>query len=202
MIKELANRDLFHKDSEVLKKYFINKERTATEIEKIDQLSKLVVSFYQKVYDSKTHNVNYSMFDFDFRTYGYLEDYGYYIIDYDMKNYYFIQHLEDIHDAFIAVARRIMYKKYEEHVHVNHKEIKKNLKTRSNDIKSFSAIYQYEYELSKWSKYFDGEVPQALIDMYNKLANMTYYASSQKLSFEYDELQKIFQAKAKKANIR
>jgi hypothetical protein len=195
MIEELANKDLFHKNSEVFNKYFC-KNKTEKEIEKERQLSELVLSFYQKVYNKETKKVNYCLFDYDFCSYGYLEEYGYYTIDYDIHNYYRVMHYEDIHSAFIAIARKIMNKKGMQEIEQNRKQIKTDLKKRFGN-KSATQLWQYEYELNKWQQYFDNEIPQELIDMYTQYVNDSYYATTERMTYTYNKESKQLISKPK-----
>lgn len=190
MIKELKNKNLFHKDNELFKKYFIEKAKSKEETANTKKLSDLVLSFYQKIYDKDTKYVNYNMFDYDFCTYGYLENYGYYIINYDTHNYYFVAQYDEISEAFVALIRIILNKKSQVYEQANRRNLKQDFKKRFPNVKYDKFFCQYEYELNKWSEYFDGNIPQELINKYNAAIN--YFNITDKLSLVYDPLTKKF----------
>ena len=202
MINELANKDLFYKEDKLFKKHFSEKKKTKKEQNAEKQLSSLVLSFYQKVYDKETQKINYSMFDLAFCTYGYLEDYGYYAISYDDNNHYCVEHYDGIHDAFISIARKILSHKFYSCEKKSKSDLKNDFKTRFGNVRYFDDIYRYEYELDKWNKYFDGNIPNDLITMYNNYINSCYHAIAQKINLKYDETtQKIImtdESKSKK----
>ena len=127
------------------------------------------------------------MFDYDFYKYGYLDDYGYYTIDYDNWGYYLINCYEDnYYDAFIALAIKVLDKKAEEYIQKNRKLLKKDFKTRFQNIKYNDNLYVYEYELLKWKEYFDGIVPEKIIEKYNNRIAFNYSLNINGITLKYD----------------
>jgi hypothetical protein len=105
-------------------------------------------------------------------------------------------HYEDIHSAFIAIARKIMNKKGMQEIEQNRKQIKTDLKKRFGN-KSATQLWQYEYELNEWQQYFDNEIPQELIDMYTQYVNDSYYATTERMTYTYNKESKQLISKPK-----
>ena len=186
MIKEFKNEDLLHQESAVFKKYFVDKQLSDKEKENTNKLSNLLLHFYQKLYGKETKSINDNIFNYDFYTYGYLENYGYYVINHDNCSYYLIKGYEDnIQNAFISLAIKVLDKKAEEYIRSNRKLLKKDFKNRFPNIKYIDSLYIYEYELLKWKEYFDGIIPQLIIDEYNKHFN--YDLNNNEIKFKYDQ---------------
>ena len=186
MISELENKNLLHKDSKTFNKYFCREEKTPNEIEKQKELSRLVLDFYNKVFNKNIKNICHDLFDYDFGTYDYLDNYGYYVITYDYHNYYYIEHYDDIYGAFVSVARKILTKKSRVYEMKNHKSLKKDFKNRFGDMMYNCFVPMYEYELSKWAIYFDGNIPEEIINRYCEIINHNGDMLTDKKYVKYD----------------
>ena len=171
MISELHNKDFFYKENPTFIKYFYKRIRNENELIKEIQLSRLILKFYQKVYDEKQKVINRDIFDYDFFNYGYIEDYGYYTINDGNNGYYIvICYGEDINKAFINIVESIINKNAKESEIKNHREIKRIYKKRFGSPKNYKELYYTNYALSKWNKFYDGNIPNQIVDMYlNKL---------------------------------
>ncbi len=197
MINELKNANFFHKDDVVFKKYFNKDQRSENEKKKIKELTALLVDFYQVIYDKEIDYISLAMFNNDFRTYGYLDNYGYYTVSYNDKNYYSVEHYDDIYSAFVAIIRQILNKKSKNFEKKYHDELKHQFKNRFGKIKYIPTLAQYEYELAKWARYFKNNIPENIINMYNESINNMYEVRIYDMQLSYDSESKKFISVAK-----
>ncbi len=206
MIKELENQNYYHKDDDTFRKYFIGYQKKPIEIAKEKELSGLILDFYQTIFDKDVNAISYLMFDNTFVTYGYLDNYGYYEIDYDNHDFYVQGPIETKEEIFIMVIKKILKKKSEFFEKNNRKELKREFKSRFGNIDYTDDLPRYEYELKKWARYFKDEkwmtqfkedMPQMVIDTYNKSINLNYSFSSNQMRLAYDETTHQFVSQSK-----
>ncbi|MBR7042184.1 MAG: hypothetical protein IKI04_01655, partial [Bacilli bacterium] len=172
MIKELIHKDYLHNTSKTFNEFFIERPKTENEIEKNILLKGSVLSFYNKVYNANKAFVDIRMFDDDMHSYGYIDNYGYYVIRYDSFGYLVVHnHGEDISGAVIELIQSILTKKRMNELSKNKKDIKKEYR-KHYKMKYFDIIYHAKYDLDKWNTYFDGNIPERIINIYNEYMNM------------------------------
>ena len=140
------------------------------ELAKENELTQLLLAFYQKTFDENAKAITHEMFDPNFKTYIYVDGCGYYAIKYGHK--YDTKHYPSLNEAFINIAEIMLHKKSADYERKNHKELKRDFKKRFENQKYIFLIAEYEYELSKWNKYFDGNIPEEVIDGYDKGVNV------------------------------
>ena len=142
------------------------------ELLKEKELVTKLLAFYQKVYDKDVKDLNYGMFDYDFYSMGYNNDYGYYVVEYyHSKSYVVTTYADNIDDAFFYIACRMIDKKRLEYEIKNSKSIKKYYKNRFKKLNQYNEIFKTEYDLSIWDKYYDGIIPEKIISQYEKYIN-------------------------------
>ena len=167
MIDGLHNRDLFYKENDLFKKYFLQRIRNENELLKELALSKMFLNFYQKVFNPNQKQVAYGMFDFDFFGYGYIDDYGYYTIHDGNNGYYVVTCYDDnINKAFINVAQSCIDRNAKFEEIQNRKEIKKMYKNRFGCLKNYRELYYINYALIKWNDFYDGKIPNEIVEAY------------------------------------
>ena len=186
MIQELAGKNLFHKDNPIFKKYFINKTFTENEKNNIYTLTTLILEFYKKTLDKEQENINIYCFDYDFCDYGYIDNYGYYTVLYDGWNNYFVRcYGDDINSVFYDIAGNILSKESLKYENDHRSELKIDYKTRFNNLKYDNAIPRIEYELNRWSHFYDNNIPDEIIKSYQTKLSLVLLNNS--VSFEYDK---------------
>ena len=172
MNTELENKDCLSGKGKIFNKYFVTGTKNNSELSKEKLLSEKVLDFYNKVYGEEKDHLTHNMFDYDFHSFGYLDDYGYYTMTYDGGNYYIIHnHKEDLDEAFVAVARNILARGRRNELYQDKRTVKKEYK-KDYRMKYFDTIYQAKYDLDKWNIYYDGNIPKKIIDMYEDYMNM------------------------------
>lgn len=172
MIEELDNKDYFYKDSKTINEYFIAREKTMDELVKEEILKRSILLFYNKVYKEKKKELNIDMFDQDIHSYGYIDNYGYYIIKYDSFGYYIIHNFnEDLSSIIFLLIQNILTKKRMNDLYHDKKNIKKEF-YKHYDMKYFDIIYPTKYDIDKWNIYFNGNIPKEIIDKYDNYMNI------------------------------
>ena len=193
MIDELENKKYLYSKSKLLNSIFIKREKTDNEIKKEKILLNLLLDFYQKAYDKNTKELHYTMFDYDLCSFGYIDNYGYYMINYDNWNYYLVHiYGNNLFEAFSSLARSILNNKRREYLNKNKKTIKNEYFNRFKNIKNYEIIFNAEYDLNKWNKYYQNEIPRELIDKYNEYVNDNYHLSKINNVLEYNKKIKSF----------
>ena len=184
MIRELHNKDLFYKENDTFIKYFLRRIRNENELTREIQLSRMILKFYQKVFNKEQRIITRDIFDYDFFNYGYIDDYGYYTIHDGGNGYYtVICYGEDINKAFINACQSIIDKNAKEEEIKNHREIKKIYKNRFG--RKYQELYFTNYALSKWNDFYEGNIPNEIINNYlNELANNHIDSSYDKSTHE------------------
>ena len=170
MNNEFNNIYLIHKGDERLKKYAF-KGKTEIELNKQKVLTDLILSFYKKVYNNEVSKVSTDMFYYDLLKYGYNLDDGYYIIYGGRHGYYELVVFKDnIDGIFINTIESIIEKHSSDNIYHNKASINEEYIKRFGNINNIWQIYNIEYILDKWNKYYDGNIPQELLDKYlNKI---------------------------------
>ncbi len=191
---EFENICIIHKDNPDLKKY-TTKDKREEELSKEKELSDLILNFYKKVYDKKAKSIDSNYFSFDFNSYGYNISDGYYAIYGGKYGYYEVVIFKDnIKEIFISIAESIIEKNSYYNVEENKKRIKSEYIDRFGNYDYIWKLYETEYTLDKWNKYYDGNIPQELIDKYInriKIDNAVVSYNSNTLEINVDKEIKI-----------
>ena len=115
------------------------------------------------------------------------------MINYDNWNYYLVHiYGNNLFEAFSSLAKSILNNKRREYLNKNKKIIKNEYLTRFKDIKNYEIIFNAEYDLNKWNKYYQNEIPRELIDKYNRYVNDNYHLSKINNVLEYNKKIKSF----------
>ena len=193
MINELESKDYLYSKSKTFNDYFVKREKTDNEIKKETIIIKLILDFYQKVYDKEMKELDNDIFDFDLCDFGYIDNYGYYVINYDNWGYYLVHcYGEDLLEIFSTLVRSVLNAKRRNYLCKNRKIIKNEYRNRFRHFKNYDVIFNAEYDLDKWNKYYNDEIPEEIINRYNDYVNNNYYLSKVNNILEYDKKYKIF----------
>lgn len=187
---EIKNILFLHKDSEKFKTQFCNHVSNENEKSKERELSQKVLNFYQKVYDNNAKSIKCDYFDYDFSGYGYIDNFGYYIVSYDGWGYYYVICYEEQTDkAFVNIVQSILTKKRDTYLQDNKKSIKKEYRERFNNKQCSQFAFEFEYDLDKWNKFYDGNIPDDLMQIYQRRIDFfnDYSIYSNNKMLEYDK---------------
>ena len=172
---------LFYTDP-FLKENIFKKSLSNNEIEKYNELYTMISDFYKKVYNQVYRDNYYGGFM------GYLDNYGYYeITDADRGDYNLSFLGEDVYNAALYIIDNIISLygvRYEED-----NQFKENYPNRFSDpnLEVFNnALYNSEYILSKWYKYFDGNIPSNIIKKYEEYMTNLWMSKELSIEWEYD----------------
>ena len=178
MIKELEGKNTFSSNDEKFKKYFVRKLPNEKEIEKILRVEKMLKEFSMKVY-------NKTLKDFLPKEYlgiSYLKQYGYYILS-NLKNgyYYVLRFSEDPIIAFKEIVNTILWNYAIDFESENRSILIKKFKEEFSNIEYNQYLVFSEYAISKWMKYYDGDIPRHIIKYYEDYLN-----DKSNYGYEYD----------------
>ena len=155
----------------------------------------MINGFYQKVYGDD----NYNAFLIYYLSIGYLEDYGYYATtdaDRGCKN--IINLGEKVDDAFVSFINDSLFSYAVDFECTNRDKLKKDFANRFGDMEYFHCLYYAEYELNQWSKYYDGNIPNNIIEEYEKYLNSILLDDKGKRNWIFDIEQGLFTYKDNK----
>ena len=151
-----------HENSPELKRY------SRTKMNDVEvELNKRVLEFYRKVFDKNAEEMNLFMFGFNFLGAGYEPGKGYYII-YDSAYGYHevVLYGENQEAAFVAIISNIIEKKSQKNLFDNKESIIEEYSQRFAGVNNVCPMYHVEYVLDKFDKYYDGDIPQVIVDKY------------------------------------
>ena len=167
MIKELEDYfkekgGYFYYVDPLFEKYFGERKLNEYEEEKVKEVYDKINSFLEK---ENITNHNYV-------TISYLEDFGYYGKSYSDRGHFDIVPLgEDSNEAFIYTIDDILFVLYHNVELYNRREIQEEFYKKFGDIEYDSTLFPNERSLLKWKDYYDGNLPQRIIDYYEGSAN-------------------------------
>lgn len=105
---------------------------------------------------------------------------------YDGRGYYFVEgYHEDIHKAFVDIVNNILQKNSLEYVTKYNLALKADYKKRFNSLKYDQLIPRLEYEIGKWHQFYDGQIDEYVISVYQK--KLLLINSDDETNFEYNE---------------
>ena len=189
MLKELKEKKCLFEGDELYIKYFSRRKETEFEKNKYEELSNVINGFYQKVYGDD----NYKDFLIYYLSIGYLEDYGYYAITDADRGYKNIINLgEKVDDAFINLVCDALGSYAVDFECTNRDKLKKDFANRFGDMEYFHCLYYAEYELNQWSKYYNGNIPNNIIEKYEKYLNSILLGDIGKTNWQYNIEQALF----------
>ena len=201
MIKELEGK----MTKELLDKYFWHRKTTKVEKQKCRELNKMFKEFTKKVYGQEE-----DIFSYD-EWFGYLEDYGYYLlVDGDpgkclpyLNNYgmdkekafvlIIYNFLIGMHQHYEFQNRRILCKDFQDRFGIfGFKNSDKNFNELDFFDNYFNCLYYAEYDLDKWNKYYDGNTPDEIIKYYENYLNDIWWTKEKGITWKYDVENKKF----------
>ena len=196
MIKELEGEMTV----ELLNKYFFNHKQTKNERKKCKDLYNMFKYFTKKVYGENEDIFSYNEW------FGYLDEYGYYIlVDGDpgkclpyLENYGIDKDI-----AFYQIISRFLDLNSHYYEFNNRSELEKDFVNRFGEFdfkplyglernRYFGCNYFAEYAMDKWDKYYDGSVPEKIIEDYEKYLNDIWWSKEQGVMWNYDINNKKF----------
>lgn len=188
-----GSADAFFIKSKSISKYFLEREKTENEIVKEKELCDKVLEFYKRVYDENAESLNITMFDYNLFNFGYMNDYGYYVIKYsDWSQLLVHSYKDNLDEVFYALASSILDKKRNEFETKHKRNIKKDIKTRFGRRIDFDRIFIAEYNLDKWNRYYNGNIPTELVSKYEEFINLdpSIYNSNSTFNYKNNKLTK------------
>lgn len=195
MIKELKGKHYFFRNDPV-SKYFYDRKTTEHEEQKMDELKTKMRAFAKKV----------GISDCGLELAGYLDDYGYYKLWDEHRSKIGLMYLgEDIDEVFDVCIRMTLSSISNRYEFLNRKELQNDFKIRFHDIGFVDEVrtncildnycpqfYYYEYELGIYDKYYEGNIPQEIVERYTNSLNNFWWSKEQGVKWEYDYNTKKF----------
>ena len=195
MIEELRDKKLLFQDDKLFKKYFSERKETEFEKNKCEELSNMISTFYKKVYGDD----NYKYFLIDYLSIGYLEDYGYYATTDADRGFRNIINLgEKLEDAFVNFVIDALFSYAVDFECTNRENLKQDYISRFGNTEYNQSLYFAEYALNQWSKYYDGNIPNNIIKLYEEYLNSILLDDIGKTNWKFDIEQGLFTYKDKK----
>lgn len=194
MIAELENQSEFYYTDELFKKYFLERKLTENEQQKKEELFQLINNFINKVYSEE---LSFQEFiSTGYVSVSYLNDFGYYIVsDRDRGHYEVINYGEDTFIAFQKIITEFLFSHSFNYEMNNREQLKHDYKIRFN--KEYNQCLSFtEYCLNKWNIYFDNNIPNEIINYYEKYLNSVNYEQPDKI-WIYNIETKSFNLKTK-----
>jgi len=180
MIKELENSNcsFFQKDP-LFRKYFMDREKTENEESKEDEIYYLISGFCKKVFGNA---YNIYMPDIE-----YLDDFGFYeLVEADRGNFDVYNYGEDINEVFERSIIKLLFQLYSNKEVHNRKRIEEEYHQRFGDIEYDWLLYPREEALNAWKVYYDGNIPDRLVDLYEKKLNYRVWNIEKNIFFKYN----------------
>ena len=195
MIEELKDKKLLFQDDELFKKYFSERKETEVEKSKYEELSSMIGNFYKKVYGDD----NYKYFLIDYLSIGYLEDYGYYATTDADRGYRNIINLgEKLEDAFVNLVGDALFTYAIVFEWTNRRELVRDYISRFGNTEYNQSLSFAEYALNQWSKYYDGNIPNNIIKLYEEYLNSILLDDRGKTNWKFNIEQGLFTYKDNK----
>ncbi len=197
MKEEFEDITFYNKDSELLKKY-ANNNKNDFEKNKEKVLNELILNFYRKVFNNKIENISLDNFTFDFYGYGYNMSDGYYIVyDGNFRCYKVIAFKDNINSVFIKIIEDIIKRKSYDNIYNNKNKICDEYKKRFSNSNELWQIYEAEYAIDIFDKYYDGNIPEDIID---RCLNRIFIENAI-ISYDKDNKQIIIDRKIKRRKL-
>ena len=187
MIIEANEKTYYQTDEEL--KLFWNKKYNVKEQEEFDKLKALLINFQQKAFPQEK-----SIIPSGIVTYGYLENFGYYVIENSDRGHYTVCNYGlDLDIAFKSIIKDILFSWAIDYEFDNRANLKIDFYNRFSTF--FDATYEpcfyfAEYCLEKWQIYYEGIVPTDIINYYENYLNSLEIKKN--VIWRYDEkIQKL-----------
>ena len=195
MIEELKDKKLLFQDDKLFKKYFSERKETEFEKSKYEELYNMISTFYKKVYGDD----NYKYFLIDYLSIGYLEDYGYYATTDADRGYRNIINLGGkLEDAFVNLVGDALFTYAIVFEWTNRRELVRDYISRFGNTEYNQSLSFAEYALNQWSKYYDGNIPNNIIKLYEEYLNSILLDDKGKRNWIFDIEQGLFTYKDNK----
>lgn len=198
MIKELAKKDEFFYSDPVFRKYFVDRKRTEFEKSKELEVYNMVFDFFKKTFNISVDNFKnliYRMGYFSFG--GYLDNYGFYSLSDADRGYYDIEYYgEDINVAFYRLVDDILFDFAYDNERENRRKNMIDFDTRfdGKDNKYFPSLYETEYMIDKWDKYYEGNIPEYIINYYEEQINDFVWSQENNVYWGYNRETRKFES--------
>lgn len=205
MIKELEGKTSFFQTDPLLLKYFFDVTPTEHELEKMREVCEPCEKFIEKTGLEK--DLRYVPYAFD--SPAYLDNYGYYLlIDADRGNWDLIPLGEDVEKIKRTTIYRMLGSLGIEYELRNRKELRKEYDERFKEMnfkplydletnRYFNCLYYVEYGISKFDIYYDGKIPDDIIDYFERRLNSIWWSKEQGVTWYYNRETKRFDCQKK-----
>ncbi len=194
MIKILEEKNLFFQNDPTFLKYFDDKKKSKKEKKKFEELTVLLQEFGNKVYKGKA--CDEAILPPEYRSVGYLDHYGYYVITDADRGYRNVTALgEDTKEAFQNLIIDILF------THSIKEEVKKRPQLQQNYTKRFKGreyfgcLYYAENALDQWNKYYKGKIPKKIITYYEDYLNSIWWTEENDIVWDFQPSTKQFDIK-------
>lgn len=195
MIKELSGKKQLYYDDKLFKKYFSEKIPTDNEEEKKEEFKNLLDEFCLKVYRMDSNAWGFFPHGFIF---GYLEDFGYYILTVGDRGYYNLDNYgEDIEEAFKNIVTEILSVYAMDYEFENRKSLKEDFSNRFGNMEYSGCIYFAENALQIWDLFYDGNIPKEIVDFYDDYLNRVCGDDANVMIWKFNTATKSFEYKNK-----
>lgn len=189
MIEDLKEKKRLFQGDELFRKYFSKRKETEVEKSKYEELSNMISKFYKKV----SGDDNYKDFLIYYLSIGYLEDYGYYATtDADRGDRNIIYLGEKLEDAFVNFVIDALFSYAVDFECTNRENLKKDYLNRFGNMEYNQCLYFAEYALNQWSKYYDSNIPNNIIRIYENYLNSILLDDIGKTNWKFNIEQGLF----------
>ena len=157
--------------------------RTKNERNKEILMYSKIIDFTTKVYPDILKDIPKGLFNY-YEIFGYLDNYGYYVISNipGDRGPFSIDYGTDIDEAFMRIIDEYIIRNFKEESNNN------NLENFFQEESEERWVAYYNYYLDKWKKYYDGIIPERIIEFYQDKINKT----RQDDSWYYDNIIKKY----------
>ena len=146
----------------------IQRERTEVEEEKLKSLRLLLKIFWRKVYP----NLEYDVFLKGYSNIGYFENLGFYaVVDVGSDDISIYTYGTNLNEVFEIILKSVLFEYSMDYENKNRKDLQKDFETRFKGIKYSQGLYVVEYALDMWNKFYEGNIPDSIIEHYEKYLN-------------------------------
>lgn len=187
--KKKETKNIFHTTEKEFKKYF-DKTKSNHEKNKEQLLLNLLNDFFSKVYKESQ-----SFIEKDYPYIGYTEHYGYYALTKTGHNLFTLVEgfpCQNIDDAFYLIIEDYLWSHGIDFEYNNREKLKKDYNKRFHNSNYNDVMYFCEYALDKWNKFYGKNIPENIINYYEKYLNNLWISSKENIKWEYDQRKHLF----------
>lgn len=182
MLEYIKEKNTFFQNDIVFKKYFSERKQSKMEKKKLKEFKMLIKDFCKKVYGDD----NYNSFLINYASIGYLEDYGYYTITDADRGYCDVFNFgENINEAFKNIIIDVLFN-HSINYEFENREILEQDFIKRFDIEYFGCLYFAENSLKHWNKYYDGNIPDNIINYYENYLNSIWWSEENNINWSFN----------------